>query len=547
MFFQLIMFLLILLGTLYFSTQGIFSSLVLFACAAFASVLGMSTYEMASGPMRLFRPDYAHAVTFMAIFFVSFVALRFASGLLLPRNIPLPIWVDRIGGGVIGFFNSLLMFGTLMIAICMLPGYQAPLGYERYPDGAGRTAEGEPKPPVRLWIPADDFTVGLWNVASGGSLGGDSFAKVHPDFLRQLYGYRHTVQYESHRTVPPDLVKLEKAFYIADAPGQGNLGVRDAAGHATVVARLVITKGTEQPNASFDDVKGNVTYLHTTPTQVSLVTDKGHLYFPTGYMADGAEFTPLDAAKSVCVDDYNADKVVQDWVFTIDDDENPTNLEYKQFAKFDLSTIKGDKAVAFAPHGGPGYPQKPYLQDAPLINIFVKSPSGGEGDVNVVFVSQGVQKRAIVNAIDKAYDGLKDYNSQVENDNVINQYLKIMSQDGPDSYEKWNDLVNMMVYGSRRKVDEPTHYRDVMEEAMNTIKADMPATTRFTPLKTDSDGHTTPRKFAEGGYAVFAWKVTTTKFLYWSMEVTAEKKKDQIITLDTEGPTFSVTKSAKAP
>ncbi len=52
----------------------------------------------------------------------------------MPQNIKLPQLVNRLAGGLVGFFVALVVVGTIIIGVDMLPlGYVALMGYDRFP------------------------------------------------------------------------------------------------------------------------------------------------------------------------------------------------------------------------------------------------------------------------------------------------------------------------------------------------------------------------------------------------------------------------------
>jgi hypothetical protein len=522
MLFQLIFFLLILLATLYLSTQGIFSTLIMLACAAFASTMAMGTFEVVAVQMARWRPDYANAVALLGVFCVTFGILRLVTGFALPRNIKTTKLIDYIGGGVIGLVTSMIIFGTLMIGLGMLPTYQTILGYERYPDGID-------KDPVKLWLPADDFTVGLWKLASGGAMGGNSFTAYDPEPVKTDYGYRHTVQAASRKAIDPSLVQLDKALVLKDPASITALNIPPASGATNVVVRLVVSKGTDT-NTSCDDTGHDL--MHTTPTQVNLVTDKQQEFFPVGYIQNGTAFKPLDPKTGSMIEDYAGDKIPQDFVFQIPDDQLPAVISYKTLSRFDISNAK---AEAYAPFGG-GYPLLAYLKTAPLINVEISGANGGASDVKVFLVSAGVQKRDVTAAVNTAWDGITARDSM----SLINQYNNTKNA-GPEESLQYDHLANMWVLGAgKEKGDDPAHYTKVMDDFVDIVKNSIHGHP-MTPISTtDSAGRIPPQRLAKGSYVVIAWKVTQTEFDLWTTNISGDK--DQTVKLNADAPTVQVKK-----
>src|SRR6185369_11751111 len=100
MIFNVIVLVLIVLITLYLSTQGMLSSLLALATAMFSSILAMGLMEPLQGIIAgAWRGDYARGVTFLILFLVLFSVTRVVADLVVPKNIKVQLWVNRIVGG----------------------------------------------------------------------------------------------------------------------------------------------------------------------------------------------------------------------------------------------------------------------------------------------------------------------------------------------------------------------------------------------------------------------------------------------------------------
>ncbi len=355
---QLLVLTFIVLLTLFMATEGPLSAALLLASALFASTLAMGLYEPLSQIMLAWKPAYAHGVIFLAIFVVAFAVLRTGFDFLVRGDLDLPLWTGRVAAGALGFFTAMILIGTLLIGAYMLPLPGTILGYNRYPAWNNDTASNG------LWLAPDAFTAAIWRWLSGGALGGFStpLASIHPDLLRELDGYRHGVQYADLRTLPANLLKVLAVYEVPsrqlpalDIPRRE---VRH--GKKAWIIRTAVSQGSRAP-----DVSGVEDYFRLTPTQVRLVTQRQHQYYPRGLLQDGRRFQPLSLDEPI-VDDYRSfgsgQAVIQDWLFVTGAGGQPHFLEIKSTARVNLQRGLAQKQIptqlALLPRQD--YPQLPY-------------------------------------------------------------------------------------------------------------------------------------------------------------------------------------------
>src|SRR5438270_145266 len=105
----------------YLATQGMLSSLLTLATAIFSSILAMALMESMQGLIGKYQPSYARGTTFLVLFFLIFSFTRVAADMAVPKNVKLSRLVNRLAGGVVGFFTALVVVGTLLLGIEMLP------------------------------------------------------------------------------------------------------------------------------------------------------------------------------------------------------------------------------------------------------------------------------------------------------------------------------------------------------------------------------------------------------------------------------------------
>ncbi len=245
--------------------SGALSSILALIAAVFGSILAGALFESLQGVIAGYRPDYARGFTFLILFLAAFAVCRFGADFAVPRNIKLPKLINKAIGGVFGLFTGLVIVGSILIGIQMLPFGTAILGFDRFGGDSGMQGDGQGAVATgsNIWLSPDRFTLGFWNLALGRSLGGDhSFASVHPDLLAESYGYRNTVFAGVTPTLPPDLMKLDSTWVSTDAGVLTAFKITDP-GKAAAVVRAEITSNAEAPKISVNHAaNGDILLCH---------------------------------------------------------------------------------------------------------------------------------------------------------------------------------------------------------------------------------------------------------------------------------------------
>jgi hypothetical protein len=371
-----IVLLLIVLITLYLANQGMLSSLLAFATSTFASILAMALLEPAQGVIAGWRPVYARGATFLVLFLVTFLVLRFAADAAVPKNIKLSKMVNRVAGGVIGFFTALVVMGTTLIGVEMLPIGRTVLGYDRFPGEhhmqaieGDKTNPGEVAKMHNVWLSPDRFVLAVWKGAAGGGIGLPSwFSAVHPDLSVESYGYRNQFP-GSSRYLHGELLSVPDngcAWLGADKKLTTADGVTlPVAGQRLLMVRSEISQGSAAPKIATDSVEDP--YLRIAASQVRLVTNKGRQHYPVGYMEGGRNFVTLPLDVGFLVDDFKGSKAIEDWIFQVADDETPAMLEIKQLARAELRDPPKDRTAQ--PLASSEYPPHAYYKDLCTLKV----------------------------------------------------------------------------------------------------------------------------------------------------------------------------------
>jgi hypothetical protein len=213
MIFSIIIILIFLVVTYFQYIQGGFTAIISAGCALLAMLLAFGYYEAVTG---LLAPggmaDFAPGAILIALFGVSYIILRVVADSVVPGNIALQLYVDRVCAALFGAGAAAMAVGVFAVGAQLMPFGPTVGDYARF-KVATRTGVTIPKDamsssrqdvdtdvrdelvdpkldPVasgeKLLLPVDDWVVGIARFASDGSLaGGQSFSRVHPDLLGQ--------------------------------------------------------------------------------------------------------------------------------------------------------------------------------------------------------------------------------------------------------------------------------------------------------------------------------------------------------------------------
>ncbi len=200
---------LVLAITFMHSIFGFFSGLINVVCTIASVAVAFGFYEkvtdLATAQLGL-SAAYAAPAALVLLFVITFALLRYLADNYIRGNVRIPAALDWGGAVVCGIVNAQLIVGVAVIAIMMLPLRSAEkskvLGFVRY-ERVPEERDPEHGELVKferhnLWLRSDEFTVGLVNLLSGGSLRGQTtFREVYPDFIEAVYDSANTVQPES--------------------------------------------------------------------------------------------------------------------------------------------------------------------------------------------------------------------------------------------------------------------------------------------------------------------------------------------------------------
>ncbi len=372
----------------FYYTQGLFSATLSAISAVLAAVLAFSYHEtivfsLLKGKMA----DYAHGLVLVTLFALGYLVLRVMFDSLIPGNLSLPLYVERVGAAVMGIVIGVFATGVLAIAAQTLPfGPGTP--YPRFaldadrdvtvPTGGrdldakvyGQLKDAEPGKFVAdnsgsLIIPVDNIVMNMVDRLSTGALAGARPLKsVHPSYLDEMFANRLGVQVGASRVAYnlPNLQQISlEGPYVLEQVAQADSDYQQLRGPTMKIDSLrkpmadqVLLVARVQFTRNSDDSDRNV---RVSPATVRLFAN-GTNYLPVGTI-DSAGVLRVNLPDDFLV--LPAEQKV-DFVFQVTADDlglarsrnettgsirNGSFLEVKRMGQVDLA------GRALAPYPGP--------------------------------------------------------------------------------------------------------------------------------------------------------------------------------------------------
>ncbi len=113
--------------------QGLFSAAISMALAILASTLAIGMHEsLATSLLGGAMADYANALMTGAIFAAVYGIGRILFDMLVPGNVAIPFYMDKVGAGFCGLIAGIFAVGTIVLASQMLPFGVSVAGFSRY-------------------------------------------------------------------------------------------------------------------------------------------------------------------------------------------------------------------------------------------------------------------------------------------------------------------------------------------------------------------------------------------------------------------------------
>lgn len=513
--------------------EGPFSAIILLFCSLISSITTMGYYEITANFFAKW-PDMARGVAFLLTFFLLLTVTRTIFDFLVRDDIELPPLIAKIASGTIGFFIGMVVIGTVLIGIQMLPLTSTIAGYNRYPNGMARRS-------TAIWLDPDGFVESIWDMTSGNSFGGSpAFAIVHPHLLRELYGLRYTVQYAGRKTLAPSLLKVLAAGSIPDNK-TALFHIPPMPGKKIVVVRTEVDHGSSQPAISSD-----AGYFRLTPSEVRLVTTQGHQYYPIGFLKDGAVFKRL-TFNSAIVDDYrhvNGHRVViQNWIFAVQPSQRPYFIELKGTARGMIADTGVPRTLVALPLHY--YPKLAYENSKLTITV---AATGKVGTLVGVAVPSQIRMLKIAGLVQAAYRRLGVISRAISNSQPpwsdagahtvgspsatqAGQWRSMSNQliaNGNSHQEPWWEVLQLLLTGqvstdTSRSLARVRHYFKTV--IIPLLDAQEPVKLRLTP------GVPQTIRIAPGNWQIVLWSIHSSRMYVWSKSATVQIGQANSITM----------------
>ena len=193
--------------------QGLFSSLIMAILTLLCALAAFTYYEpFAEAALYARQPATADAIALITLFVLPLLVLRILADKFISGNVVFGMWINRIGGGVLGLFTGTVLVGVLAIAAQMLPFGKSVLGYVPFDDTLTERNH-------RLWpfLP-DEFVLGMVKTFSVGSMGaGRDFSQTHDDLLKELFCARNKVERRIRVDARSDSLAVVATYEVPDA------------------------------------------------------------------------------------------------------------------------------------------------------------------------------------------------------------------------------------------------------------------------------------------------------------------------------------------
>lgn len=302
----------------------------------FAMIIAFTYYEKLAELFvsRGYGVNWAHFGCFVLAFVLGFALMRALADLLVGANIDLGKNVKVASSLVCGLFTGVIISGSLLVALGMLP-LQGKMFYSRF-DPEKPITLSNPKTPI---VNVDGFVVGFYKWISAGALNSDkSFGVLHADFLSQIHLNRLKVN-EKVLTIGS-----RKALTLPAGKNKKPVRTMELAdkGKVTVVRMGILAKSI--PDGGANNGSGQILYY---PAQIRMIAKNtgsrnlqgsGKALWPIGFLADGGKLAGSDLEKIETPDTKGLkDRTVWlDAVFQLPPGYEGVLLEFKQNAVVEL-------------------------------------------------------------------------------------------------------------------------------------------------------------------------------------------------------------------
>jgi hypothetical protein len=196
-------------------SQGLFSSLIVAILTTLCAALALNFYHPLAASMFPKNSAWAEAVMLALLFGIPFAGIRVGFDFLARKNVVYNVWVDRIGGGILGLWVGIMVTGVLMICLQLLPLDASLMTYKPYDETLQRHQT------LGIFAP-DETVLKVAGALSRGALRGvNDFQADHADFVLRTFTERNRAGLPTNRTCLEGQFNVLAAYELpADHPWQ---------------------------------------------------------------------------------------------------------------------------------------------------------------------------------------------------------------------------------------------------------------------------------------------------------------------------------------
>lgn len=274
----------------WWSTQGLFSSMLHMVAVIVAGALAFAVWEVLAVDLFMgLSPLYAWPAGLLAPFLVFLLVIRLGLDKTIKGNVHFSTLINSIGGAFFGLISGVLTAGILLLALFFLPLGPSFLGYQPLVVTDKGGIDGQPGD--SLLVPVDKQVAGFYSMLADGAFSSHRPMHVYqPQLALQAQLYRMSYDPNSSPAASPEKVSIT-AYLTSPTPVRTvDDSVRNLLGDKAQQSghQLVLVETQWQQLAGMFD--GDST-LRVSPTQIRLaVTDREgqtHLVAPVGASQPG--------------------------------------------------------------------------------------------------------------------------------------------------------------------------------------------------------------------------------------------------------------------
>jgi len=321
--------------------QGLFSALVMTILTILAAMVAFNYYELLAPLLHPYQPLHADGLALVALFGVVLLVLRVLYDKFIPGNVLFGLWLNRIGGGLLGVLTGSILVGTLLVAVQLLPFPERFMTYRPFDGSLQRSSRLAPLFP-------DEFVLGMAKMLSAGSFRTtppNPLGAKHEDLLLEAFCTRNRAGLGGELNVKTDSLSSAQAYepdpamfrtFVDDIPRNPLLG-------PNAVGKILIVRARIKDSAADSDK-----WYRLPGTQFRLVGSTGRHYYPVAYLISGPKWQvvapPLQDGRAQIADlavqrqSQKGQSLTVDWIYEVPSTEKPVSLVFRRVARRKLAS-----------------------------------------------------------------------------------------------------------------------------------------------------------------------------------------------------------------